>query len=104
MLLTTTQLVEGKSIQKYHGIVTGEAVLGANVISSFSASVQDVSGGSSAAHEKDLNRARQIALKELREQATALGANAIIGIDLDYQSFGHGMLMVSVTGTAVSLE
>ncbi len=106
MILTTTPAIDGKRITDYRGIVTGEAILGANIIKDFFAGVRDIVGGRSASHEKELHRAREIALKELEEEAAKVGANAVVGIDLDYEVIGQGssMLMVSVSGTAVSVE
>ena len=104
MLLTTTGLIDGKQIVKYHGVVTGDAILGANVFLDFFAGIRDIVGGRSAAYEKELRRAKDLAMKEMTEQAQALGANAIVGIDLDYETVGQGgsMLMVSANGTAVT--
>lgn len=106
MILTTTPAVEGKRITEYRGIVTGEAILGANIIKDFFAGIRDIVGGRSASYERELNQARTIALTELEEEAAKMGANAVVGIDLDYEVVGHGssMLMVSVSGTAVSIE
>ena len=96
MDMTTTPTFEGKTITRYCGVVAGEAVLGANVF-------KDIVGGRSGSYEKELRKARQIALDELAEQARELGANAVVGIDLDYEVLGekNGMLMVSASGTAV---
>ncbi len=106
MILTTTPGVEGKVISQYHGIVTGEAILGANIVRDIFASVRDIVGGRSAAYEKELVKAREIALGELHEKAEQLGANAVVGIDLDYETVGSGgaMLMVSASGTAVTIQ
>jgi uncharacterized protein YbjQ (UPF0145 family) len=103
MLLTTTSVLEGKSVSRYLGVVTGEAIIGANVFRDLFASVRDIVGGRSATYEKGLAEARQVAMKEMEARAAELGANAIIGIDLDYEVLGqnNGMLMVSVSGTAV---
>lgn len=104
MLLSTTNTVEGKSVKEYVGIVTGEAIMGANVFKDIFAGVRDIVGGRSAAYEKELVKARDVALQEMQEQATALGADAVIGVDLDYETIGQGsMLMVAVSGTAVKL-
>lgn len=103
MIITTTPSVEGKSIRQYHGIVTGEAILGANIFRDLFAAVRDVVGGRSAAYEQELGRARETALREMEERAAAMGANAIIGVDLDYEVINN-MLMVSASGTAVSLS
>lgn len=105
MILTTTNNIENRTITDYAGIVTGEAILGANIVKDFFAGVRDVVGGRSAAYEKELVKAREIALQELQQQASELGADAVIGIDLDYETIGQGsMLMVSASGTAVKLR
>lgn len=106
MLMTTTPSVEGKKIVRYCGVITGEAILGANVFKDLFAGIRDIVGGRSATYEKELQRARDIALSELTERALQLGANAIVGIDLDYEVLGqnNGMLMVSASGTAVVVE
>lgn len=106
MELTTTPSMEGKKITRYCGVVAGEAVLGANILKDMFASVRDIVGGRSGTYEKELRKARKIALDELSEQARELGANAVVGIDLDYEVLGekNGMLMVSASGTAVVIE
>jgi len=106
MIVTTTQTIEGKRIKEYRGIVTGEAILGANIFRDLFAGIRDIVGGRSAAYEKELRRAKDIAMQEMQERAQALGANAVIGIDLDYETVGHGgsMLMVSASGTAVTVQ
>ena len=106
MIVTTTPTVEGKRITRYLGVITGEAILGANIFRDMFAAVRDVVGGRSAAYEKELGKAREIALEELVDWGEELGANAIVGVDLDYESFGqsNGMMMVSATGTAVVVE
>jgi uncharacterized protein YbjQ (UPF0145 family) len=106
MLVTTTPTVEGRKIVKYCGIVTGEAILGANVFKDLFAGIRDIVGGRSATYERELQRARDIALGELEERARHMGANAVVGVDLDYEVLGqgNGMLMVSASGTAVVLE
>jgi uncharacterized protein YbjQ (UPF0145 family) len=106
MIVTTTPFIEGKSIKRYCGIVTGEAILGANLFKDLFAGIRDLVGGRSATYEKELQRAREIALNELEERGAALGANAIVGVDLDYEVLGqnNGMLMVSASGTAVVAE
>ena len=104
MILLTTPSIEGKKIVKYIGLVTGTAILGANIFKDFMASIRDIVGGRSAAYEKELNKAKNIALMEMKKQGKDLGANAIIGVDLDYETIGSGgtnMLMVSASGTAV---
>lgn len=106
MILTTTQSVEGARIKTYLGVITGEAILGANIFRDMFAAVRDVVGGRSASYERELGKAREIALAELEDWAEELGANAVVGIDIDYESFGqsNGMMMVSATGTAVIIE
>ena len=106
MLMTTTPTLEGQTIQQYLGIVVGEAILGANVFKDMFASIRDIVGGRSGAYERELGKAREIAFKELEEHAANLGANAVVGIDLDYEVVGQngGMLMVSVSGTAVKVR
>lgn len=103
MLVTTTHCLEGKKIEHYHGIVVGEAVMGANVFKDIFASIRDIVGGRSGSYEDELTRARKIAFMELSEEARNLGANAVIGIDIDYEVVGPkgSMLMVSICGTAV---
>ncbi len=103
MILTTTPEVQGRSIAEYLGIVTGEAIMGANIVRDLFATVTDVIGGRAAAYENELVRARQIALDEMADQARQLGANAVVGIDLDYEVIRDGMLMVTAAGTAVRL-
>lgn len=106
MLLTTTSVIDGKQIGKYHGLVSGEAILGANIFRDLFAGIRDIVGGRSAAYEKELRRAKDLAIQEMTEQAQALGANGIVGIDLDYETVGQGgsMLMVSASGTAVTFS
>ena len=105
MIHSTTPSLQGKNITSYHGVVTGEAILGANIFKDIFASIRDIVGGRSAAYEKELQKAREIAFDEMSERATELGANAIVGIDIDYETVGSqgGMLMVSVCGTAVTV-
>ncbi len=104
MLITTTPTFEGKSITQYHGLVTGEAILGANIFKDIMANIRDIVGGRSATYEKELRLAKDIAIKEMTEQALALGGNAVVGVDLDYETLGQGgMLMVSASGTAVTV-
>lgn len=106
MILSTTPSIQGKTIRQYHGIVTGEAILGANIFKDFFAGIRDIVGGRSAAYEKELRSARDIALQEVEQQAAQLGANAVVGIDLDYETVGSqaAMLMVTASGTAVTIE
>ncbi|WP_429013051.1 heavy metal-binding domain-containing protein [Aeromonas veronii] len=103
MILSTTPILEGKTIREYRGIVVGEAILGANIFKDLFAGIRDIIGGRSGAYEKELARAREIAFDELKERASALGANAVVGIDIDYEVVGQNgsMLMVSISGTAV---
>jgi uncharacterized protein YbjQ (UPF0145 family) len=108
MLITTTPSIEGKKITRYHGLVSGEAILGANIFRDFFAGIRDIVGGRSAAYERELRTAKEIAMREMTDQAQALGGNAVVGVDLDYETIqvgaGGGMLMVSASGTAVTLE
>ncbi|MGF1776879.1 heavy metal-binding domain-containing protein [Vibrio nomapromontoriensis] len=106
MITTTTQSIEGKRIVAYKGVIAGEAILGANVFKDMFAGLRDIVGGRSGTYERELQRAREIALKELQEKAQDLGANAVVGIDLDYEVLGsgNGMLMVSASGTAVVID
>ena len=106
MLVSTTPHVEGRRIVDYLGIVSSEAILGANIFRDLFAGVRDIVGGRSGAYEKELRRAKEIALQDMTEQAAALGANAVVGVDLDYETLGAngGMLMVSASGTTVRLE
>jgi uncharacterized protein YbjQ (UPF0145 family) len=103
MIITTTPSIDGTTITRYCGVVTGEAILGANLFRDLFASVRDIVGGRSASYEKELTTARQLAFKELEEEAEKVGANAIVGVDIDYEVVGQSgsMLMVSVSGTAV---
>jgi uncharacterized protein YbjQ (UPF0145 family) len=108
LIVTTTPSVEGRRIVRYLGIVTGEAILGANLFKDFFAGIRDLIGGRAAAYEGELRRAREIAFGEMEQAAAELGAQAVVGVDLDYEVLGHGgsssMLMVSVSGTAVALQ
>ena len=103
MILTTTNTLDGKKITEYLGIVTGEAIIGANLFRDIFASITDIVGGRSGAYEKVLKDAKDDALAELQEKAMRMGANAVIGIDLDYETIGNSMLMVSASGTAVKV-
>ena len=105
MILSTTNTIEGKPVSDYLGIVTGETIIGANIFKDFFASIRDIVGGRSSSYEKVLREAKDTALKEMTENASKLGAIAIIGIDLDYETVGKngGMLMVTASGTAVKL-
>jgi uncharacterized protein YbjQ (UPF0145 family) len=107
MLVLTTHTVEGKKILKYYGLVSGEAILGANIFKDIFAGIRDIVGGRSVAYESELRKAKDIAISEMMEAAKAYGANAVIGVDLDYETIGGGggnMLMVSASGTAVTIE
>lgn len=106
MIVTTTPSVEGKRITKYCGVISGEAILGANLFKDIFAGIRDLVGGRSATYERELQKAREIALQELQQRAVELGANAVVGVDLDYEVLGqaNGMLMVSASGTAVVVE
>lgn len=106
MIVTTTSTIEGKKVVKYLGIVTGEAIIGANIVKDFFAGVRDIVGGRSGAYEEGLREAKNIALTELQQNAAALGANAVLAVDLDYETMGSSgsMLMVSASGTAVIIE
>lgn len=110
MITTTTSTIHGRPIQEYLGVVAGEAILGANILKDFSSNIRDIIGGRSGMYEQEVNRAREIAMKDLIARAKALGANAIVGVDVDYESIDRqnsegktttSMLMVSVSGTAV---
>jgi uncharacterized protein YbjQ (UPF0145 family) len=108
MIIVTTPNLEGQRITKYLGLVSGDAILGANIFRDLFAGIRDIVGGRSAAYEKELRQAKRIALVEMMDEATELGGNAVVGVDLDYETIGMGsgggMLMVSATGTAVVLE
>lgn len=105
MIVSTTPTIEGKTIRGYHGIVTGEVIVGANIFRDLFASITDIVGGRSGKYEDVLARARQEAIAEMKDEAMKLGANAVVGVDIDYEVLGQNgsMLMVSVSGTAVSL-
>ncbi|MGM0585424.1 MAG: heavy metal-binding domain-containing protein [Pseudomonadota bacterium] len=104
MIVTTTDAVEGHRITDYRGVVVGEAIMGANVVRDFFAGITDVIGGRSGAYETKLRDAREVAFQDLEAQAREQGANAVVGVDLDYEVVGDSMLMVSVSGTAVVIE
>lgn len=104
MILSTTPSLEGHKITAYLGIVTGETIIGANIFKDFFASITDIVGGRSSAYEKVLREAKSTAMAELQQQAQAYGANAVVGIDLDYETIRDGMLMVTASGTAVRVE
>jgi uncharacterized protein YbjQ (UPF0145 family) len=105
MILSTTPTLEGRTIAEYRGIVTGEAILGANIFKDLFAGIRDIVGGRSGAYEQELAKARTIAIEELSAAAAAIGADAVVGVDLDYETVGQGgsMLMVTASGTAVRL-
>jgi uncharacterized protein YbjQ (UPF0145 family) len=103
MIITTTPSIDGRRITAYRGIVTGEAILGANIFRDLFAGIRDIVGGRSAAYEQELARARELALREMQDRAAALGADAVVGVDLDYEVINN-MLMVSASGTAVSIS
>lgn len=108
MLVLTTPSIEGKKIIRYYGLVSGEAILGANIFKDLFAGIRDIVGGRSAAYEKELRQAKEIAIEEMKAEARAMNANAVIGVDLDYETIqvgqGGSMLMVSASGTAVAYE
>ena len=106
MLTTTTPVIEGKRIIKYYGIVSGETIIGANIFRDLFAGIRDILGGRSNSYEKVLRKAKDSALREMEQQAAQLGANAVIGVDLDYETVGQSgsMLMVTASGTAVFVQ
>ena len=108
MLVTTTNAIDGRRIVEYKGLVAGEAILGANIFRDLFAGIRDIVGGRSAAYEQELRKAKTIALEDMEAEAEQLGGNAVVGVDLDYETIqmgsGGGMLMVSASGTAVVLE
>jgi uncharacterized protein YbjQ (UPF0145 family) len=103
MIITTTPTIEGKTIKEYKGIVTGETIIGANIFRDFFASIRDIVGGRSGAYEEVLREAKNTAIREMMQEASRIGANAVVGVDLDYETLGsaNGMLMVAASGTAV---
>lgn len=103
MIVTTTHDIQGKPIHEYLGIVIGEAIIGTNIFRDIGAGLRDIIGGRSGAYEKKMTEARETAIKEMEEKATALGADAVVGVDIDYETVGQGMMMVSASGTAVKL-
>ena len=105
MILTTTQTIEGKQITNYHGIVFGEVIAGVNFVRDFFAGVRNIVGGRSSSYEDELTQARNAAMQEMEQRALEMGANAVVGIDLDYEVLGenNGMLMVTASGTAVTV-
>ena len=103
MIITTTNAIEGRTITAYHGIVVGEAIMGANVVRDLFARVTDIVGGRSGQYENKLRDAREAAMRELEQEARGKSANAVVGVDIDYEIIGDSMMMVSVSGTAVSI-
>ncbi|MEM6407523.1 MAG: YbjQ family protein [Pseudomonadota bacterium] len=103
MIATTTNSIEGYKITGYHGIVVGEAIMGANIVRDLFAQVTDIVGGRSGMYEAKLNEARETALRELKQRAHEVGGNAVVGVDLDYEVVGQSMLMVSASGTAITI-
>ncbi len=104
MLTTTTNTVEGRRVARYFGIVSGETIIGANIFRDFFAGIRDIVGGRSGSYEEVLRQAKETALREMEEQARLMGANAVIGVDLDYETVNGSMLMVTAAGTAVLLD
>jgi len=104
MLMTTTSTIQGYEIDQYLGLVSGETIIGANIVKDFFAGIRDIVGGRSSSYERVLKQAKEEALNEMCSQARALGANAVIGIDLDYETVGSSMLMVTAAGTAVKIR
>ena len=107
MLVTTTPSIEGKTITTYHGMASGEAILGANIFKDIFASIRDIVGGRSEAYEQELRKAKAVAIEEMCREARAMGANAVVAVDLDYETISMGssnMLMVAASGTAVTYQ
>lgn len=102
MLLITTNTIEGKQITRYYGVVSGETIIGANLFRDLFAGIRDIVGGRAASYEEVLRKAKDTALQEMASQARQMGANAVIGIDLDYETIGDSMLMVTASGTAIN--
>ncbi|MGB2087394.1 MAG: heavy metal-binding domain-containing protein [Psychroflexus salarius] len=105
MIVTTTNTIEGQPVKEYIDLVTGETIIGANVFKDFFASITDLVGGRSSSYEKVLRQAKETAVQEMKQKAASLGANAVLGVDLDYETLGsgNGMLMVTASGTAVKI-
>lgn len=101
MIVTTTQTLQNKEVEEYLGIVTGEAIMGANVVRDFLAGISDIVGGRSSAYENKLSEGRDIAIREMTQKASQMGANAVIAVDLDFETLRDGMMMVVASGTAV---
>lgn len=104
MIVSTTSTLQGKEIERYIGIVSGEAIMGANVVRDFLAGITDIIGGRSSAYENKLSEGREIAIREMEDKARRLGANAIVGVDLDFETLREGMMMCIATGTAVYVK
>ena len=106
VIVTTTPSIEGREITEYKGIVTGEAIMGANIFKDLFAGIRDIVGGRSATYERELRRAREMAMEEVMQAAAEMGANAVVGVDIDYETVGTNasMLMVTVSGTAVVIR
>ena len=106
MIITTTPTVEGRQITEYHGVVFGEVITGINFVKDFFAGVRNIVGGRSGSYEEELNKARTNAMRELEDRAQRLGANAVVGVDIDYEVLGtnNGRLMVTASGTAVTIR
>jgi uncharacterized protein YbjQ (UPF0145 family) len=103
MLISTTTAIEGRPVAQYLGVVAGETILGANIFRDIGAQFRNITGGRAVGYEKELRRGRDEAMSEMQQQATELGADAVIGVDIDYETVGGSMLMVTVSGTAVKL-
>ncbi|MED1798290.1 YbjQ family protein [Brevibacillus porteri] len=104
MIVTTTSMIQGKEVEEYLEIVSGEVIMGANVVRDFLAGITDIIGGRSGSYESKLAEGRELALREMKEKARVLGANAVIGVDLDFETLREGMMMVIATGTAVRVK
>jgi uncharacterized protein YbjQ (UPF0145 family) len=101
MIITTTHEIQGRAVQEYLGIVVGETILATNIFRDIGAGLRDIVGGRSGAYEKKMTEARETALREMQDKAQALGADAVVAVDIDYETVGNGMMMVSASGTAV---
>ncbi|MFS0553030.1 YbjQ family protein [Brevibacillus sp. 179-C9.3 HS] len=104
MIVTTTSMIQGKEVEEYLDIVSGEVIMGANVVRDFLAGITDIIGGRSGSYESKLSEGREMAMREMKEKARALGANAVVGVDLDFETLREGMMMVIATGTAVRVK
>ena len=104
MIISTTNTLQGKEVEEYLGLVSGEAIMGANVVRDFLAGISDIVGGRSSAYEEKLAEGKEVAVKEMEEKAAKMGANAIIGVDLDFESLRDGMMMIVASGTAVKVK